>query len=334
MGSLAVARAVGDRDFKYPYNKADGDFVSAEPHIAKIMVTPEDEFLIVSCDGLWDKLSYEEAVDFVVQCRAQGKGPQEAAQLLVNDSLEKGTLDNVTAIIVYFPNRNTKQDNPKKSKKEKNTEKEEKKKPESSIPEDVAKGSKLMDVYEFLAHEVKPKKTDSNELRSSTESPDSSPRSQDKLKLFQLPEGEQLLAEYPCLLEKKMLYQGILLLTPKHLCFYSNFPGKKTKSKIGIKDIQCIEKTKSLIVASAIKITTKDGKKHQFNWKQNHISRDQAFTTLLELMNEGEPTNVTDDNSIQGKEQPKVESESGSESDEEEEEVKQEKNLAFSRFDD
>jgi len=53
MGSLAVARALGDKDFKKPYNNSEGDYVSSEPHLNQIDLTPEDEFLIVSCDGLW-----------------------------------------------------------------------------------------------------------------------------------------------------------------------------------------------------------------------------------------------------------------------------------------
>lgn len=53
MGSLAVARALGDKDFKKPFNNSEGDYVSAEPHLNQIDLTPEDEFLIVSCDGLW-----------------------------------------------------------------------------------------------------------------------------------------------------------------------------------------------------------------------------------------------------------------------------------------
>jgi protein phosphatase 2C family protein 2/3 len=53
MGSLAVARALGDKDFKFPFNKAEGDFVTAEPFIAKIEFTPQHDFLIISCDGLW-----------------------------------------------------------------------------------------------------------------------------------------------------------------------------------------------------------------------------------------------------------------------------------------
>lgn len=53
MGSLAVARSLGDKDFKYPHNKGEADFVSAEPYIASFDLTPQDEFLIISCDGLW-----------------------------------------------------------------------------------------------------------------------------------------------------------------------------------------------------------------------------------------------------------------------------------------
>jgi len=144
----------------------------------------------------------------------------------------------------------------------------------------------LMDVYEFLAQEKSRLKKPENGELSPRDSPETSPRAADKLKYFQLSEGEELLAEYACILERKILYQGILLVTANHLCFYSHFPSKKNKSQIHIKDIQCIEKTKSLIVASAIKITTKDGKKHLFNWKQNNVSRDQAFTKLLELLDQ------------------------------------------------
>ncbi len=34
MGSLAVSRAIGDRDFKFPFNKSEADFVSSEPCIS------------------------------------------------------------------------------------------------------------------------------------------------------------------------------------------------------------------------------------------------------------------------------------------------------------
>jgi len=103
MGSLAVARSLGDREYKYPYNKGDADFVSSEPFIQTYNFTPMDEFLIISCDGLWDKMSYQYAVNFVNRYRELEKSPSETVKFLVQDALERGSLDNITTIVVFFP---------------------------------------------------------------------------------------------------------------------------------------------------------------------------------------------------------------------------------------
>lgn len=102
LGSLAVSRALGDLDFKHPYNKAEGHFVSAEPYVAKFPLSPANPFVVIACDGLWDKVSYEEAVEFVAKAKGQGKTPTETSQLLVKHALELGSFDNVTIIIVYL----------------------------------------------------------------------------------------------------------------------------------------------------------------------------------------------------------------------------------------
>jgi serine/threonine protein phosphatase PrpC len=47
------------------------DLVSREPHLKKIILTERDEFLIIACDGLWERISYQEAVDFVAEQRVQ-----------------------------------------------------------------------------------------------------------------------------------------------------------------------------------------------------------------------------------------------------------------------
>lgn len=56
-GQLAVSRAIGDRIFKYvsvdKIPKLKGDLVTAEPYTHICQLEPEDEFLIISCDGLW-----------------------------------------------------------------------------------------------------------------------------------------------------------------------------------------------------------------------------------------------------------------------------------------
>lgn len=102
LGSLAVSKAFGDIDFKFPNNKGSGDFVSAEPYVNKVELTPSNPFLIIACDGLWDKLTYDEAIQFIAKMRSEGKDPTETAQAIVKHSLDLGTMDNVTVIVVYL----------------------------------------------------------------------------------------------------------------------------------------------------------------------------------------------------------------------------------------
>jgi serine/threonine protein phosphatase PrpC len=66
-GILAVSRAFGDLSFKSPANGSALDFVSADPFVAKERVRLEDQFLVIACDGLWDKLTYQEVTDMVAK---------------------------------------------------------------------------------------------------------------------------------------------------------------------------------------------------------------------------------------------------------------------------
>jgi len=102
LGTLAVSRALGDSEFKTPRNKVEHDFVSCEPFTKTVDIDPDVPFLIIACDGLWDKVTYQEAVDYITPLHKSGKNPTDAAKQLVNRALEKGSLDNVSVIIVYF----------------------------------------------------------------------------------------------------------------------------------------------------------------------------------------------------------------------------------------
>lgn len=65
-GSLAVSRALGDFDYKA--GRALGvceQLVSPEPELFAWDRRPEDEFLILACDGVWDVLSNEDAASYV-----------------------------------------------------------------------------------------------------------------------------------------------------------------------------------------------------------------------------------------------------------------------------
>lgn len=96
LGILAVSRSFGDHGMK--------DFVIASPHILQVQVSSTEEvpMLILACDGVWDVLSDQEAVDLLMP-RYLAEGPYEdAAQFLVDTALEKGSSDNVTAIVVFL----------------------------------------------------------------------------------------------------------------------------------------------------------------------------------------------------------------------------------------
>lgn len=98
-GMLAVSRAFGDAFLKQPIKTKD--MVSVTPYITSYEIEPDDGFLIIGCDGLWDVLTYEKAYEHVVGMR-QTHNPQEIAQSLVNLALELKTRDNVTVIIVFL----------------------------------------------------------------------------------------------------------------------------------------------------------------------------------------------------------------------------------------
>mmetsp|Transcript_11717 Transcript_11717/g.23847 ORF Transcript_11717/g.23847 Transcript_11717/m.23847 type:complete len:416 (-) Transcript_11717:3064-4311(-) len=64
--NLNLSRSIGD--LKYKQNRAvarKDQIISAEPDFVHLEICPEDEFIIVACDGIWDVVQPQEAVDFV-----------------------------------------------------------------------------------------------------------------------------------------------------------------------------------------------------------------------------------------------------------------------------
>ncbi|KAJ9469636.1 Protein phosphatase 2C-like protein 2 [Diplonema papillatum] len=66
MGSLAMTRAFGDFVLKHKANPEDC-MVTAVPEIIVANITPETEFMVVACDGIWDVASSETVIAF---CKA------------------------------------------------------------------------------------------------------------------------------------------------------------------------------------------------------------------------------------------------------------------------
>ncbi|XP_044504470.1 probable protein phosphatase 2C 25 [Mangifera indica] len=95
-GSLAVSRGIGDRHLK--------QWVIAEPETTIIRIKPEYEFLILASDGLWDKVSNQEAVDIARHfCRdIDVPAPMLACKKLVDLSVSRGSVDDISVMLIQL----------------------------------------------------------------------------------------------------------------------------------------------------------------------------------------------------------------------------------------
>jgi protein phosphatase 1L len=87
-GMLAVTRAIGDRKLK--------KYITAEPEIVARELTPDDSFLILASDGVWDTMSNQDACNIVLQ----SSSVRDAAERIAKAAYEKGSMDNTTALVV------------------------------------------------------------------------------------------------------------------------------------------------------------------------------------------------------------------------------------------
>ncbi|KAL0213063.1 hypothetical protein RCL1_006689 [Eukaryota sp. TZLM3-RCL] len=90
LGTLGVSRALGDA-FLQPY-------VSSKPYISVTEVTPQDQFLIMACDGLWDVVSDEDSVRLI----STEVDVNQAAVRLRDHAFKNGSNDNISVCVVKF----------------------------------------------------------------------------------------------------------------------------------------------------------------------------------------------------------------------------------------
>eukprot|EP01083_Nonionella_stella_P002739 7880_1 len=88
---LNVTRSMGDR-------AAETLGMSHEPHVSETILQPEDEFVIIASDGVWDKVTDSEAVSLVRSIRS----PTIMAQHLASTAIQKGSRDNTSVMVLRF----------------------------------------------------------------------------------------------------------------------------------------------------------------------------------------------------------------------------------------
>ncbi|ETN60387.1 protein phosphatase 2c [Anopheles darlingi] len=103
-GSLAVSRALGDYDYKQGTALGQCEqLVSPEPEIFCQDREPNDEFLVLACDGVWDVMSNLEVCQFVHNRLQLSDDLVEVANQVIDTCLHKGSRDNMSIIIIAFP---------------------------------------------------------------------------------------------------------------------------------------------------------------------------------------------------------------------------------------
>ncbi|XP_048136006.1 probable protein phosphatase 2C 25 isoform X2 [Rhodamnia argentea] len=95
-GSLAVSRGIGDRHFK--------KWVTAEPETNMLKIEAEHEFLILASDGLWEKVSNQEAVDIARPlCMGTDRPePMLACRKLADLSASRGSYDDISVMLIQL----------------------------------------------------------------------------------------------------------------------------------------------------------------------------------------------------------------------------------------
>jgi len=110
-GQLAISRAFGDHQLKAPY--LSQSVVSNSPDITVLELTEDDFFVIVACDGLWDVMDDQTAVNHLLCVLPQimpNIGVEISlsavceclARVLVEAALNLGSTDNVSCMVVFL----------------------------------------------------------------------------------------------------------------------------------------------------------------------------------------------------------------------------------------
>jgi protein phosphatase 1G len=65
---LNLSRSLGD--LKYKQNKAlkpEEQPITAYPDLKEVQLCPEDDFIVMGCDGIWETKNNQQMVDFVYE---------------------------------------------------------------------------------------------------------------------------------------------------------------------------------------------------------------------------------------------------------------------------
>ena len=110
-GKIAVSRTIGDYYCKLPELGGVKNTVSAEPCINILKVDEKSDFLLMGCDGIFDRLDNDRIFKKIWEYKKQGKVINDIhtlcgqiADAIIKYSMEKDSVDNVSVVFIAFKN--------------------------------------------------------------------------------------------------------------------------------------------------------------------------------------------------------------------------------------
>jgi len=113
-GNLNLSRSIGDMEYKrVAHLPPNEQMICSTPDVVAVVRDPGDEFLLLACDGVWDVMSNQQAVDFVHERLPEYTRAGMALSGIVEEMLDYCVSpdlvetrglggDNMTAVLVVF----------------------------------------------------------------------------------------------------------------------------------------------------------------------------------------------------------------------------------------
>lgn len=116
-GRLSVSRTIGDIEAKIEKYEGNANVVIADPDVTAFEIKDNHDFIVIGCDGVFDKLSSKDAIHIAWQkvlmeaakSNLDKVDPQKTHQNcghcvdgILRTSALRRTVDNVTCVVVAF----------------------------------------------------------------------------------------------------------------------------------------------------------------------------------------------------------------------------------------
>jgi serine/threonine protein phosphatase PrpC len=108
-GRLSVCRTFGDIEAKLSRFSGNPNVIIATPEIKTFEITSHHDFIVMGCDGIFDKLNNQDTIKWVWNSVEDSLNNNTVhvqwalgVEYIIKNSLLKKTLDNVTVVIIAF----------------------------------------------------------------------------------------------------------------------------------------------------------------------------------------------------------------------------------------